>query len=88
MLKVWGDQSTRYLNAAMHKWKYGKHAEDGESLEDKYNILGAGGKLLIRSERYVCKRAKRAGCENENEERSDEFCCRVVASLLANRSAC
>ena len=51
MMKVWGDQSTRYLNAALHKWKYGKHAEEQGNLEDKYKVIGAGGKMLIHSER-------------------------------------
>ena len=36
---------------------------------------------------YVGERAKRASCENNNEERSDVYYC-FVASLLAGRSAC
>jgi len=50
MLKVWGDQSHRFKKAAWHKWVYGSHAGGGMTLEDKYNIVSAGGKLLIKNE--------------------------------------
>ena len=50
MLKVWGDKSIRFCRAAWHKWVYGSHAGAGMSLEDKYEIIGAGGKLLVKSE--------------------------------------
>ena len=51
MLKVWGDQGSRFCRAAMHKWRYGTHESTGHSLEEKYDIIGAGGNALIRSEK-------------------------------------
>ena len=50
MLKVWGDQSSRFKKAAWHKWVYGSHAGGGTTLEDKYNIISAGGKMLVKNE--------------------------------------
>jgi WD40 repeat protein/tetratricopeptide (TPR) repeat protein len=37
------------MKSAWVKWVYGKHA-GGDTIEDKYTIIGAGGKLLVGSE--------------------------------------
>jgi len=49
MMKVWGGQSLRFMRSAWVKWVYGKHA-GGSGIGDKYNIVGAGGTLLVSSE--------------------------------------
>jgi tetratricopeptide (TPR) repeat protein len=49
MMKVWGGQSLRFLRSAWVKWVHGKHA-GGSGIDDKYNIIGAGGTMLVHSE--------------------------------------
>jgi len=68
----------RVLNSTLRQCQYvsGMFLAGGSfdhfNLEGERNMIEG---LKAQNIAYVCERAKRAGCKNENEERSDEYCC-------------